>query len=126
MPKKPDGFLDRVRKQQGRRAENAAALWLRMKGYRILARGLATPGGEIDLIASRKAIVIFAQVKSAGGKDEALGSLTPEARLRIEEAARLWLAGRPKLQNHARRFDLVLLAPGRLPRHLRDAWRPAP
>jgi hypothetical protein len=27
------------------------------------------------------------------------------------------------MQNWLWRFDIVLLSPGRLPRHMRDAWR---
>ena len=38
---------------RGRRAEAQAAWWLRLKGYRILARGFRVPAGEIDLIARR-------------------------------------------------------------------------
>ena len=36
---------------RGRRAEALAAWWLRLKGYRILARGFRVAAGEIDLIA---------------------------------------------------------------------------
>ncbi|MCH8154936.1 MAG: YraN family protein [Proteobacteria bacterium] len=38
---------------RGRRAEALAAWWLRLKGYRILARGFRVAAGEIDLIARR-------------------------------------------------------------------------
>ena len=37
----------------GRWAEIAAATWLIAKGYRILARRLRSPFGEIDLVAVR-------------------------------------------------------------------------
>lgn len=123
MPKKPDTFLRRVREQQGRRAENAAALWLRLKGYSILARRVRTPACEIDLIAARKNMLVFVEVKSRATQDKALESVTPDLRRRIEQAARLWVSARPKLQSHLWRFDIVLLAPGRLPRHMRDARR---
>ncbi|MFT3722774.1 MAG: YraN family protein [Hyphomonadaceae bacterium] len=123
MAKKPDTFLRRVREQPGRRAENAAALWLQMKGYRILARRVRTPACEIDLIAGRKNMLVFVEVKSRAPQDKASSSATPDLRRRIEAAARIWVSGRPKLQSHPWRFDIVLLAPGRLPRHMRDAWR---
>ena len=38
-----------ARRRRGRRAEWIAAFWLRLKGYRILARGYRCPAGEIDL-----------------------------------------------------------------------------
>ncbi len=123
MAKKPDTLLRRLREQQGRRAENAAALWLQLKGYRILARRVRTPACEIDLIAGRKSMLIFVEVKSRTTQDKALEFVTPDLRRRIEAAARIWVSGRPKLQGHLWRFDIVLLAPGRLPRHMCDAWR---
>lgn len=120
---KPDTFLRRLREQQGRRAENAAALWLQMKGYRILARRVRTPDCEIDLIAGKKNMLIFVEVKSRTTQDKAIESVTPDLRRRIEAAARIWVSGRPKVQTHLWRFDIILLAPGRLPRQMRDAWR---
>ena len=41
----------RQRWRRGRRAEAWAVLWLRLKGYRILARNFRVPVGEIELIA---------------------------------------------------------------------------
>ncbi len=123
MAKKPDTFLRRLREQQGRRAENAAALWLQLKGYRILARRVRTPACEINLIAGRKNMIVFVELKSRAAQDKAFESVTPDLRRRIEAAARIWVSGRPKLQTRLWRFDIVLLAPGRLPRHMRDAWR---
>ena len=36
----------RAREKSGRRAEASAALWLQLKGYRILDRRARTPHGE--------------------------------------------------------------------------------
>ena len=41
----------RQRWRRGRRAEAWAVFWLRLKGYRILARNFRVPVGEIDVIA---------------------------------------------------------------------------
>lgn len=124
MAKKPDGsILRRLREQKGRRAENAAALWLRMKGYRIIDRRVRTPACEIDLIAARKNMLIFVEVKSRATREQALESVTPGLRQRLEQAARIWVSSRHRLQTHLWRFDIVLMSPGRLPRHIRDAWR---
>ena len=38
--------------RRGHASESLAALWLRLKGYRILARRLKTHAGEIDLVAA--------------------------------------------------------------------------
>mgnify|MGYP001313622380 CR=1 FL=1 len=124
MTKKPENaILRRLRERKGRRAENAAALWLQLKGYRILDRRARTPACEIDLIAVKKNMLVFIEVKSRRTQDAALESITPQLRGRLEQAARIWVTSRHKLQNHLWRFDLVLLSPGRFPRHMRDAWR---
>jgi putative endonuclease len=47
----------------GQRAELWAALYLRLKGYRILARTYCVRGGEIDLVARRGPNIVFVEVK---------------------------------------------------------------
>jgi putative endonuclease len=115
--------IRRLRERSGRRAENAAALWLQLKGYRILERRARTPVGEIDLVAARGRMLVFVEVKSRPTVVAAQESVTPELRRRIEQAARLWVARHRRMHDWLWRFDIVALAPGRLPRHLRDAWR---
>jgi putative endonuclease len=109
--------------RSGRRAEAAAALWLQLKGYRILERRARTPLGEIDLVAARKRMLVFVEVKSRSSFEAALEAVTPELRRRVAQAARLWVSRHRKTQDWLWRFDIVLLSPGRLPRHMRDAWR---
>jgi putative endonuclease len=64
----------------GRAAEEAAAEALHRRGYRILARNVRTPVGEIDVVAERRGRIAFAEVKarrrggSAGTGEEALTS----------------------------------------------------
>lgn len=121
---KPDWTRIRQgRERTGRRAESAAALWLQLKGYRIRDRRVRTRAGEIDLIASKGRMLVFIEVKSRKTFEAALEAVTPETRARVERAAALWVAGRRALRDWLWRFDIVLLAPGRLPRHLLDAWR---
>jgi putative endonuclease len=63
----------RAAQQRGAHAEQRAALYLRLKGYRILARGYRTPVGEIDLLAA-------VEVKSRGDRDTAAFSISPRHR----------------------------------------------
>ena len=51
------------REAKGRRGETLAAWYLRFKGWRILARRVKTPRGEIDLIVRRGSVVAFVEVK---------------------------------------------------------------
>jgi putative endonuclease len=121
---KPDWTrLRQGRERSGRQAETAAALWLQFKGYRIRDRRVRTKIGEIDLVASKGRMLIFVEVKSRKTREAALDAVTAETQRRIEQAARLWVSRRRNMQDWLWRFDIVLLAPGRLPRHMRDAWR---
>lgn len=107
----------------GLRAETVAALFLRLKGYRILHRRLKTPAGEIDLVARRGSSLVVVEVK-ARGQGEAAEALLPRQQRRLERAAAHLLGRNPALADLDLRFDVVLIAPRRWPRHLADAWRP--
>ncbi len=109
---------------RGRRAEWLAAWWLRLKGYRILARDVRTPVGEIDLIARRGRVLALVEVKARPSLDEAAWALTRFQRARIERAALAILQRNPDYGSLDIRFDVVLIAPGHRPRHIMDAWRP--
>ena len=115
----------RIAERHGRRSETLAALLLRLKGYRILARRIRTPLGEIDLIAlSPRGAVCFVEVKARASARDAVESVSARQRERIARAAQAYLAARPKLSGRAMRFDMVTVARGGLPRHLPGAWRP--
>jgi putative endonuclease len=110
--------------KRGRRGEMIASLLLMAKGYRILGRRVKTHLGEIDLIArSPGGIVCFIEVKARGTAGEAVRSIGPRQQGRIARAAALYLAQRPALGAKGVRYDAVILATGRLPRHVQDAWR---
>ena len=84
----------RKREAAGRCAKTAAALWLQLKGHRILDRRARMPACEVALVARKGRMLVFFGVK----------------------------ARRHGLQQHLRRFDIVMLAPGKLRRQMRDAW----
>ncbi len=107
---------------RGRRAEALAAWWLRLKGYRIVARGFRVATGEIDLIARRGRVLAHVEVKARPSLKEAREALTPRQRRRIERAAAAFLQQHPGLAGLDQRFDVVLLAPRRRPHHLENAW----
>ncbi len=107
----------------GQRAETAAALWLRLKGFRILSRRYKCPVGEIDLVARRGALLLFVEVKARKTETEARHAITPHQRRRIERAAMHFLKTYPGGQRMIQRFDAILMVPGKLPIHISDAWR---
>lgn len=107
---------------RGISAESVAAAWLIGKGYRILARRFRCAAGEIDIIAGRRHTVIFVEVKARATLDGAAESVTERQRARIATAAEIWLANNPKIKFQDLRFDAILIAPGKLPRHIAGAF----
>ena len=103
-------------------AESRAAAFLIAKGFRILARRWRSPVGEIDIIARRRALLIFVEVKARDQLDDAAWSVTDRQRLRIVAAAEAWLARYADDRIRDIRFDAVLIAPRRLPRHIPSAF----
>jgi putative endonuclease len=106
----------------GLSAENCAAAYLMAKGYRILARRFRTPHGEIDIVARRRQLLAFVEVKARRSLDDAAYAVTPRQQLRIIAAAQGWLMAHPEHAAFELRFDAMLIAPRRLPRHLPGAF----
>ena len=109
----------------GRRSEAWAAVWLMAKGYRILGFRLKTPQAEIDLLAQRRGVVAVVEVKRRATLEAALECVSADQRSRLRRAGAALAARRPGLAGAAVRLDLLALAPGRLPRHIPDAWKGA-
>jgi len=106
----------------GLSAEARAAAYLMAKGYRILAKRFRTPHGEIDLVARRRHLLVFVEVKARATLDEAAYAVTPRQQRRIIDAAQGWLVAHPEHAEFDMRFDVMLIAPRHLPRHLLAAF----
>lgn len=109
--------------KRGRQGETRAALWLQAQGWRVLDKRVKTPAGEIDLICKRGNCVAFIEVKwraKAADLDHAIDAY----RLRRVAAAVHAVAHEYATQGEDIRVDVILLAPGTLPRHIVNAWQP--
>jgi putative endonuclease len=106
----------------GLSAESRAAAFLIAKGFRILTRRWRCPAGEIDIVARRGGLLVFVEVKARASLDAAAEAVLVRQRQRIAAAAEFWLAVHAPEQVVDIRFDAVLVAPGRLPRHLPAAF----
>lgn len=106
--------------QRGRKGEWLAVWYLRLTGWRILARRQKTPRGEVDIVARRGKLVAFVEVKwRKTGADLAMA--IDAHRLRRVVAAAEVLAARYVGVGDDMRIDVLLLAPGRFPRHIANA-----
>lgn len=107
--------------KRGRQAERIAAWWLRLKGWQIVGRRMRTPAGEVDLVARRGSMIAFVEVKARGSAAE-LDLAIDERRLaRVAAAAEILWHDLAKAGDDMR-IDVILLAPGRAPRHLANVW----
>ena len=103
-------------------AESRAAAWLIAHGYRILARRWKSPLGEIDIIAARRHTLDLRRSEGARHLDSAAEAVTERQKQRIAAAAEIWLAANPNAAIRDIRFDAILVAPGKLPRHIQAAF----
>jgi len=65
---------------------------------------------------------VFAEVKARANLDEAAESINERQRRRIAAAAEAWLAANPDARIRDIRFDAILVAPGKIPRHIPAAF----
>lgn len=123
MKSRPPLLTRQAAERRGRWAETLAAWRLRLAGYRVVARNVRTPMGEIDLIVRRGPVLAFVEVKIRDGLASAAEAIRPGQQVRIRNAASAFLARRADLAGLTLRFDAVLVVAGRWPQHLPDAWR---
>jgi putative endonuclease len=99
------------------------ARWYEARGYVVLARNWRVPDGELDLVVSRGAMVVFCEVKSRGGERYGLPveAVTPAKQARLRRLAGRWLAAEggswPEL-----RFDVASVVKGRVVEVLEGAF----
>ena len=108
--------------RRGHRGEWLAAIALKAKGFRIVARRYRTKLGEIDLIARRGDLVLIVEVKARRTLVEAMEAIAHESERRIESAADLWLSRQSDYSRLSVRFDMVAVLPWRWPVHVENVF----
>jgi putative endonuclease len=108
--------------RRGRGAETLACWYLRLRGWRILARRARVPGGEVDIVARRGRTLALVEVK-ARASDDAAGFALDRWRLRRVALAAERLAPRFMRDCDAIRIDAMFIVPRRWPRHLPNVWQ---
>ena len=109
-------------RREGRRGEWLCAILLMLKGYRLLGFRLRLHAAEVDLLAVKSGVVVIVEVKRRRTLAEAIESVSWLQRQRLRAAANAIAGRRPDLAGAPVRLDLIALAPGRFPRHIRNAW----
>lgn len=102
----------------GKRAEQRAVWWYRMRGYRILATNAWVAGYELDIIARRGRRLIFCEVKEKLGAlfGDPLEMVDAEKQRRLRTAADAWLARHPETRSLQVSFDVIAIRSGQLER----------
>jgi putative endonuclease len=108
--------------RRGRGAETLACWYLRLKGWRILARRARVPGGEVDIIARRGRTLAFVEVKARATGEAAALALDDWRLSRVVVAAER-LTPRFMREGDDVRIDALFIVPGRWPRHLPNVWQ---
>lgn len=122
MKRPPRATSDRkAAENRGREGERRAAWWLWLRGWRILDRRVRTPAGEVDLVVRKGNLIAFVEVKTRASDPE-LDFAIDERRLRRVAAAAEYLMSRYAGPGDDIRVDVILIAPGKLPRHIENAW----
>ncbi|WP_120498308.1 YraN family protein [Kiloniella sp. EL199] len=107
----------------GRYAELFSVWYLRCKGYQILSKNYKTRVGEIDLIARKKKLICFVEVKKRQNLEMASQAISQKQQIRIIHAAEYFLKQNPQYQDFAQRFDAVLIGATVFPYHIKNAWQ---
>ena len=102
---------------RGHVAEHLAAFYLIAKGYRIMAMRYKTRSGEIDIVARKKDLAIFIEVKARASVEDGLNAVTADAQERIRRASDIWLSRQRHAGHLGVRYDVVVVRPWRWPTH---------
>ena len=112
--------------KKGHLAEKIACLFLMLKGWRpiclnyIVGRG--TGAGEVDLIMKRGRTLIFVEVKYRSTLIQAMEAISVQNQIRVAHTSAVFLQKNPRFRNYQIRYDAVLMAPYRWPKHIPNAW----
>jgi putative endonuclease len=112
-----------VAHHRGMNAERLAEAALHRDGWRVLARRLRTPAGEIDLVADRDGLTALIEVKARPSLAGAAFALQPRQQARLMAAGEIALANNPGWGSAGVRFDVLLVDKTGAVRRVKDAFR---
>lgn len=104
--------MTQTRTELGKKAEDAAVVYLQARGYRVLARNYRNPFGEIDIIAQDGPMLCFVEVRSRAETwhGHPFESISPAKQRKLTRAAQGFLVEQNNADVDAR-FDVVAVIP---------------
>ncbi|UVC08949.1 YraN family protein [Rhizobium sp. TH2] len=108
--------------RRGHVSEYLAALSLTLRGYRIVAMRYRVKSGEIDIIARKRDVVSFIEVKARATTEASVFAVDGWTQNRIRNASMFWLSSQKDAGLLSYSYDIVAVRPWRWPVHLRDAF----
>lgn len=108
--------------QFGILAEKISILLLFLKGYQILFWRYKTYFGEIDIIAKKRNLIVFVEVKARKNNILTEDVLKISQIKRIKKAAEFFLNKNHSFKNAAIRFDFILVNKLLFPKHYKNFY----
>ncbi len=115
--------------EKGRRGEDRAARYLKLRGYKIVDRNVRAGRGELDIVSLKNDTLVFVEVKAHQSREQGLLAVSDDKCKRLRSAANAYLGMMPRFTGLQCRFDLIILTPrggmNPFPRveHLQDIFR---
>lgn len=110
----------------GHAAEFLARCFMRLRGYRIIAKNYVTrrgtAAGEVDFIALRGRTLAFVEVKKRQNIEAAAYAIKTGQKKRILAAAQVFLQKHPQYRGYQVRFDAILIKPPFHIKYIPGAW----
>ena len=108
---------------QGAFAEQQAARYLTIKGYKIVARNFRATGGEIDIVAQQRNTLVFVEVKQRASQafGGPLAAVTKTKQKRISCASIQFIKTHANLKYNEIRFDVICILPAGI-EHIENAF----
>ena len=96
------------RRTLGHAGERRVVDWYTRRGYRVEARNWRTRHGELDLVVSRRGVLVFCEVKTRTSRrfGHPAEAVTPAKQQRIRGLALQWIAAHD-LRRRRVRFDVA-------------------
>ncbi|HEY4175377.1 MAG TPA: YraN family protein [Kofleriaceae bacterium] len=109
---------------RGAIAEARAVAYLARRGYTIHDRNYRVNGGELDIVASDGAVLVFVEVRSRGHAfyGHPVESVSWGKRKQVTRVAQIYVMRERPLAREMR-FDVITLTGGTTLEHWVDAWR---